>query len=57
MSLFVLSCKEIQMETILSKHDQSTADVFKIQSITRQFHRFENDFSSVENVNIQSVPK
>ncbi|CAF5174239.1 unnamed protein product, partial [Rotaria sp. Silwood1] len=44
--------KQIQMETILSKHDQSTAGVFKIESITRQFRRFENDFSSIGNVNI-----
>jgi hypothetical protein len=29
MSLFALSCKQIQMETILSKRDQSTAGVFK----------------------------
>ncbi|CAF1173494.1 unnamed protein product [Adineta steineri] len=41
-SLFPLSCKQIQMETILSNCDQSTADVFKIQLITEQFRRFEN---------------
>jgi hypothetical protein len=55
MSLFALSCKQIQMETILSKRDQSTAGVFKIQSITGQFRRFENDFSSIENVNIHAI--
>jgi len=55
MSLFALSCKQIQMETILSNHDQSTAGVFKIQSITGQFRRFENDFSSIENVNIHAI--
>jgi hypothetical protein len=55
MSLFALSCKQIQMETILSKRDQSTAGVFKIQSITGQFRRFENDFSSIENVNIHAL--
>jgi hypothetical protein len=55
MSLFALSCKQIQMETILSKRDQSTAGIFKIQSITGQFRRFENDFSSIENVNIHAI--
>ncbi|CAF4845808.1 unnamed protein product, partial [Rotaria sp. Silwood1] len=55
MSLFALSCKQIQMETILSKRDQSTAGVFKIHSITGQFRRFENDFSSIENVNIHAI--
>jgi hypothetical protein len=55
MSLFALSCKQIQMETILSKRDQSTAGVFKIQSITGQFRRFENDFSSIENANIHAI--
>lgn len=55
MSLFALSCKSIQMETILSNGDQSTAAVFKIQSITGQFRRFENDFSSMENVNIHAI--
>ncbi|CAF3490546.1 unnamed protein product [Rotaria socialis] len=55
MSLFALSCKDIQMETILSKRDQSTAGVFKISSITGQFRRFENDFSSIENVNIHAI--
>ncbi|CAF1460314.1 unnamed protein product [Adineta steineri] len=55
MSLFALSCKQIQMETILSNRDQSTAGVFKIQSITGQFRRFENDFSSIENVNIHAI--
>ena len=55
MSLFALSCKQIQMETILSNVDQSTAGVFKIQSITGQFRRFENDFSSIENVNIHAI--
>ena len=55
MSLFALSCKQIQMETILSKRDQSTAGVFKIQSITGQFRRFENDFSSIENVSIHAI--
>jgi hypothetical protein len=55
MSLFALSCKQIQMETILSERDQSTAGVFKIQSITGQFRRFENDFSSIENVNIHAI--
>ena len=55
MSLFALSCKQIQLETILSKRDQSTAGVFKIQSITGQFRRFENDFSSIENVNIHAI--
>ena len=55
MSLFALSCKQIQMETILSKRDQSTAMVFKIQSITGQFRRFENEFSSLENVNIHAI--
>lgn len=55
MSLFALSCKQIQMETILSKRDQSTAGVFKIQSITGQFRRFENDFSSIDNVNIHAI--
>jgi hypothetical protein len=43
------------METILSKRDQSTAGIFKIQSITGQFRRFENDFSSIENVNIHAI--
>ncbi|CAF1135813.1 unnamed protein product [Adineta steineri] len=46
MSLFALSCKQIQMETILSNRDQS---------ITEQFRRFENDFSSIENVNIHAI--
>jgi hypothetical protein len=55
MSLFALSCKQIQLETILSKRDQSTAGIFKIQSITGQFRRFENDFSSIENVNIHAI--
>lgn len=55
MSLFALSCKQIQMETILSKRDQSTAGVFKIQSIPEQFRRFENDFSSIENINIHAI--
>ena len=55
MSLFTLSCKQIQMETILSNGDQSTAGVFKIHSITGQFRRFENDFSSMENVNIHAI--
>ncbi|CAF3740732.1 unnamed protein product [Rotaria sordida] len=55
MSLFALSCRQIQMETILSKRDQSTAGVFKIQSITGQFRRFENNFSSIENVNIHAI--
>ena len=55
MSLFALSCKQIQLETILSNRDQSTAGVFKIQSITGQFRRFENDFSSIENVNIHAI--
>ncbi|CAF3397517.1 unnamed protein product [Rotaria sp. Silwood1] len=55
MSLFALSCKQIQMETILSKRDQSTAGIFKIQSITGQFRRFENNFSLIENVNIHAI--
>ncbi|CAF4302752.1 unnamed protein product, partial [Adineta steineri] len=55
MSLFALSCKQIQMETILSNRDQSTAGVFKIQSLTGQFRRFENDFSSIDNVNIHAI--
>ena len=55
MSLFALSCKQIQMETVLSKRDQSTAGVFKIQSITGQFRRFENDFSSIDNLNIHAI--
>ena len=40
MSLFALSCKQIQMETILSNRDQSTAGVFKIQSINRTISSF-----------------
>ncbi|CAF0911552.1 unnamed protein product [Adineta steineri] len=40
MSLFALSCKQIQMEAIL---------------FNRQFRRFENDFSSVEHVNIHGI--
>jgi len=55
MSLFALSCKQIQMETILSNRDQSTTGVFKIQSLTGQFRRFENDFSSMDNVNIHAI--
>ncbi|CAF1031213.1 unnamed protein product [Adineta ricciae] len=55
MSLFALSCKQIQMETILSNRDQSTTGVFKIQSLTGQFRRFENDFSSLEHVNIHAI--
>ena len=55
MSLFALSCKQIQMETILSKREQSTAVVFKIQSVTGQFRRFENDFSSIDNVNVHAI--
>ncbi|CAF4271378.1 unnamed protein product [Adineta steineri] len=46
MSLFALSCKQIQMEIILSNRDQS---------ITGQFRRFENDFSSIEHVNIHTI--
>ncbi|UJR36630.1 hypothetical protein I4U23_029350 [Adineta vaga] len=55
MSLFAISCKQIQMETILSNRDQSTAGVFKIQSLTGQFRRFENNFSSIEHVNIHAI--
>ncbi|CAF1352429.1 unnamed protein product [Adineta steineri] len=55
MSLFALSCKLIEMETILSNCDQSTADAFKIQLITEQFRRFENDFSSIENINTHAI--
>ncbi|CAF4065238.1 unnamed protein product, partial [Rotaria sp. Silwood2] len=55
MSLFALSCKQIRMETILSKRDQSTAGIFKIESITGQFRRFENNFSLIENVNIHAI--
>ena len=55
MSLFALSCRQIQMETILSQRDQSNAGIFKIKSITGQFRRFENDFSSIENVNIHAI--
>ncbi|CAF1002167.1 unnamed protein product [Adineta steineri] len=32
-----------------------SSGVFKIQSITGQFRRFENDFSSIENVNIHAI--
>ena len=55
MSLFTLSCRQIHLQTILSNRDQSTAGVFKIQSITGQFRRFENDFSSMDQVNIHAI--
>ncbi|CAF0843000.1 unnamed protein product [Adineta steineri] len=43
------------MEIILSNHDHSTAGIFKIQSIAGQFRRFENDFSSIENINTHAI--
>ncbi|CAF1470333.1 unnamed protein product [Adineta steineri] len=43
------------METILSNHNHSTAGIFKIQPITGQFRRFENDFSSIENINTHAI--
>ena len=55
MSLFALSCRQIQVETILSKRDQSTAAVVKIQSITGQFRRFENNFSTMEDVHLHAI--
>ena len=55
MSLFSLACKHIQMETIVSKRDRSTAGVFKLQSITGQFRRFDNGFSSMDHVNIHAI--
>ncbi|CAF0951192.1 unnamed protein product, partial [Didymodactylos carnosus] len=55
MSLFSLSLKQIQIQTILSSPDESAAIVFKIQSLTGQFRRFENDFSSLDNVNVHAI--
>ena len=55
MSFFCLSSRQIQIETILSNRDQSTAAILKIQSITGQFRRFENNFSSIDQVHIHAI--
>lgn len=55
MSVFTLSSRQIQMETILSDRDQTKAAILKIQSITGQFRRLENDFSSLDQVQIHSI--
>ena len=55
MSLFALACKNLQMETIVSRRDQATAAVFKIQSIIGQFRRFDNEFSCMDQVNIHAI--
>ena len=55
MSLFALSSRQIQVETILSKRDQSTAAVLRIQSITGQFRRFENNFSTMDHVHLHAI--
>jgi hypothetical protein len=55
MSLFALSCQQIQMETILSNRQQSTSGIVKIQSITGQFRRLSNQFSSIDRVHLHAI--
>ena len=56
MSLIAASCRQIQIETILSnKAEQSTAVVAKIQSITSQLRRLENEFSSMDQIHVDAI--